>query len=1543
MKTKLLLKVILLLAVPLFYFLIFTGFSSKPEIPAQKTLTSTFTYINPPFTPTKDFVNYIYNMNYYGRFGQGDPNYPYSVENHINRYGDSLHFDGIHIYSGAGAYNNGASWGGSFFDNISSYQTYVTNLMNLVNSKGLKGFYGRSRIETLCYAQSVDYEIKQSSASSRVNYGFCYDSIMTGVAYGTDSGRTVLYANTTNNSAGWLCKDIYENLQHSDLFDWNWSDAFDWKIRPMMRIKQSDFSLTDHRPVVAVVVKNFKGETVDSIVIRVRNFRNGSNSYLGEYKNIFTFNNPTPDSLHILGKDTVDCLNDGWKDLRWDMEANCKVGFNVYWFDSVDVWFDKMTVQDQWAEQLLNPDPQANFDSRIIEEVDAFDNYLHAFFVDEIPYSSLPCVRYVKDKIKSVFANNRFQFVNTNYFNTLGFKNDTIFHQAMLDIVQPDLFSFDAHELLSYLPYNFRNKNISFPDHWKPANDNDYNESLQLRVFGDRTSRTDETEFEWWDPYNPTPQGSFIYQMVRNRTYADYMSPKATMLAQPQIHANLAWENSDGKYWGNREPTNEELQAQVGISIAHGADGFAWFTYQSHSWVVNNTTLSHTDVLKTYMPDSSQLAPPDSFMFIGLLDPNSPNPRKQNMYSQPKWDYISQMNQKIQNWKPTLDKINWHSGWSVHSEGANHEFISDIKSQYRYPSDYAPENLDAVKYWELGFYYPNTLLSSNPPNDRSKYFIATNRRCVPDTPSGAGDFRQLSVKFNSAQFPDFNNWKVIDVNTGNTVVTFDKSLSSVYHSLGEFLPGEAKLFKVVPVMQEGGTFVCDESFTALTSVCLGVVNNGAYNLDIGQGTIIYFGDYAKIQMNGGEFTCGYSFTQDASLVDFAGYNNQDWEGLEFNGCSLVKMNKLRIDKVKNNSPSDYVLTTVDCPNIFIYNSQFNLDSHRDSCGAISINFVTASPMEAPETNIDITGNIFTVDAVNTPVLQVMNYSYYQTPVYIRWNTFEGSGGNAIMLNNVTGGVIKDNTITNFMTSIQALATYIDIYSNTIEGANVNGNTGLNIASGCNINLNTMLNGYYIGGLNTFINTQSGSVNIYTDNSTFDINSGGNTFDVTNSNYHFDGIMSMDYYADTVPAEQNCFKIDGVEDNPYHNVVWYDDGYGSVVFDFDALNCNKIAPEDFDLISYGEIIDTLWGEFSGMGGGVSNKQSTTSISTLTNKSDSLKVLLRKRNLHAVKRIGNEIIDNYSGSTKTVDIIQPLYYSTMVTDDSNNTAINSLKIKLENLISSNPENDALILRCNYFIQKCRVILGEYSSALSGFYAIMQNYPYNWEGIVASWDYAATQLISQSGSGGGELSNLEAQKAELSILNDDPKNIKKTIDKILNDTKERTEKQIKIEEQKVIELKNDESNVKNIKQSKSLEKKVQQKKIMQEIIKPRKPETVIEHINFVNADIQKIYSANNKVSGIEDNNILIPESYKLEQNYPNPFNPITKIKFELPQESKVTIEVYDILGRKVAQLINNEVRQPGRYEVQFNGHNFASGIYFYRLVATGFIDTKRMVLIK
>jgi hypothetical protein len=101
------------------------------------------------------------------------------------------------------------------------------------------------------------------------------------------------------------------------------------------------------------------------------------------------------------------------------------------------------------------------------------------------------------------------------------------------------------------------------------------------------------------------------------------------------------------------------------------------------------------------------------------------------------------------------------------------------------------------------------------------------------------------------------------------------------------------------------------------------------------------------------------------------------------------------------------------------------------------------------------------------------------------------------------------------------------------------------------------------------------------------------------------------------------------------------------------------------------------------------------------------------------------------------------------------------------------------------------------------------------------------------------------------------------------------------------------------------------------------------------------------LEDKDEL-PKEFSLLQNYPNPFNPTTKINYEIPliggdeRGEFVTLKVYDVLGNEVATLVNEE-KPAGEYEVEFDGSELSSGIYFYQLKTGSFIESKKMILMK
>ncbi|MBK6504576.1 MAG: T9SS type A sorting domain-containing protein [Ignavibacteria bacterium] len=356
-------------------------------------------------------------------------------------------------------------------------------------------------------------------------------------------------------------------------------------------------------------------------------------------------------------------------------------------------------------------------------------------------------------------------------------------------------------------------------------------------------------------------------------------------------------------------------------------------------------------------------------------------------------------------------------------------------------------------------------------------------------------------------------------------------------------------------------------------------------------------------------------------------------------------------------------------------------------------------------------------------------------------------------------------------------------------------------------------------------------------------------------------------------------------------------------------------------------------------------------TLKTLSDSVSINLRKRNYERVSVLCRELLTDYADSINDASIISKLYLADLK-QDTGSSRMSELKSFLESYILNNPEKEMMVRQAFYFIQKCKVSLGLYESAMTGFQQIINQFPYSYEGLLASWDYAATSLLnSQGGSGGGAIASSKydyelREKGVISYI-DDPSDVydsrKFSTDdrKTLNDNLTKTfssqvnkqTREIKSLEEKV--TKNEATN--------SEKKKYQEMRTLKEIIKARKPETIAGHVSMISDDLSRIMKSTSAEYLDKHEANILPTEFALHQNYPNPFNPATKISFDLPQDSKVTLIVYDLLGREVKRLVNNEFKVAGKYTYDFNAASLSSGVYFYRLETEGFVNTKRMMLIK
>jgi len=109
-----------------------------------------------------------------------------------------------------------------------------------------------------------------------------------------------------------------------------------------------------------------------------------------------------------------------------------------------------------------------------------------------------------------------------------------------------------------------------------------------------------------------------------------------------------------------------------------------------------------------------------------------------------------------------------------------------------------------------------------------------------------------------------------------------------------------------------------------------------------------------------------------------------------------------------------------------------------------------------------------------------------------------------------------------------------------------------------------------------------------------------------------------------------------------------------------------------------------------------------------------------------------------------------------------------------------------------------------------------------------------------------------------------------------------------------------------------------------------------------IRAVISYMNEVTGVAEEAALAPARFSLSQNYPNPFNPATRIEYDVPSAGHVTLIIYDMLGKEVATLVNED-QSPGHKTIRFDAKGLASGVYLYTIRAGSFSDTKKLVLVR
>ncbi|HEY5123688.1 MAG TPA: T9SS type A sorting domain-containing protein [Ignavibacteria bacterium] len=1498
-------------------------------------------------------------------------------------------------YTGPDSISKDGGFFGDFsFDNVNTTDA-ISFWNNFSNDNSL--IFTREKVIRPAYGQRSFYLVKYNSSqlkTGEINPGYGYlnrsQDPETDYEYGVEAIHL-----TSSSGTGPIVYGLYENneqtnyLENSTNNSWGHrvmsdykSEDYRWFVIPKMRI-DPEYALNHlYDEVMQIRVKKYNGLLLKVIHIICKDFFYYDEFNIPHYDGRYLENYFVDDDINISVKAIE--LKEGAVTDEYGKTLSqppSQVDYEVYWPGTVDVWIEGVIVEDEWAHYLfsttyddedINPNPNNiyRFHHRLYDEVHSYSNNpgFGYYWVDEGCYNNIACIAEVNRLVKEYSQGHSAIVLNANtealFFND-GLKEwkpeniekrnamrknlrDTLINTGAIS----NLWIATSYPFLIWTYYP-RNLTLYHPNP-KPA----------------ATYCYTKNDAEGYNGNGESDNGiQHFIQLDLEMNKPDRAKAKISQIPfayQVQVHSDEGTIHDDCTYvWGLREPTNEEIRLGSYLGLALGAQLLLDYSYYSgkfdrvgsyYTWGITN------------LPDSNW---------------NINNVREYNYYGQPKYSFLVSLNQKLKaigNYIYPSGQINKHLKYDMtlsvnkyNNNDINYKYLKNIESWKRNNSSIYTEQ-DTIKFWELGFF------DNNPNNPElsgetfSHYFIAVNKRCYPESPIPDnlydGDLRKLKIKFdaNSTELAGFNNWKLTDPITGNTVATFDKTQDWV--DAGIFQPGEGKLFKFAPVMQEGGTLVCNEEIgTVIESFeCKGEVIGNNKNISIPNKVTINFHPAGKITMNGGDFTCGQSL-QNRDIV-FQGFSPFYWNGFEFNSCSNIDIRNCKFIKSPKVEPgtTDYVysLKIKNCICTIISNCDFEY-SNTEYSGAIKMDFIKNF---IPKTSY-IGNCTFNTGVSTAPIVNITSVTSNVIPLIIENNIFIASGeeieNNALAMSFIIGGAIKSNSFTNYKNSAIFLNTSLDFYKNTII-CNRKDAIGIQCIENTFLNMSPV-KVYNIAGHNSINNLQDGVLNISATNSMFYLDNGYNYFNITgieNGSYHMKGYFPKQYYEREIKATYNCFNKDGNMTDPVYDVTWGIDGIPEQVnFVFNPSSCIPQSEADVTVFELNN-----------------NIKDTVRINNMTIQSTPLKMLydsininVRKNDYEKVISQGYTFLNNYADSLESIDIIGKLYLASLVLDSSGNK-IQPLMSYYENLIQNYSQDTSLISRAYYFIQKCKVALTDYQSALIGFQEIMNQNPYTYEGLLASWDYSATTLLI--GGGGSFKEQLPADNVQVEIDENSGNVIFETLitqmlDSLIKDRKtirtNNTDMNLNINQNKtetknlvitknienVFEgkRKNTENRIKDLeKKMKSDNEKMRKEAVKElikiknlgEVIKARNPKDIDEHIKFVNRDINKVFGGGPFTKESKKANI-IPTEYALYQNFPNPFNPVTKISFDLPKDSKVKLIVYDILGREITRLLNSEFKPAGKYVVEFNAVNLnlASGVYFYRIETDKFTAVKKMVLIK
>jgi len=719
---------------------------------------------------------------------------------------DSLKELGINLWHITGRISNGWTGVGVANDNRESdYSLYGQNVKDRIErnySEGnLKSIMDRSKINYLGFGKRSDYECEQNNINP--NFWFYYygyhnmqysRDTLDNSQYGS-SNTYVRYSKVSNgNTEGYVVKDLIANREQ---ISFTFGEPEQWHIMPRIRI-DSAFAADPNnynKPVCYIEIKNYYGNSIvgkERINLYVKHFLDINNHYNGKYLEQYNFSQ-TDTNLFI---ESTAKFNPDHKQYILD---ECQVDFRVYWCGQCDMWIDRVRVENEIAYDLFgdNLASKTNYNKYQdwllweAEYISKNNPNVHYFLIDEPEFATLPVLSYLNKKIIQL-SNNTTSLVPifSRWNFKAGLRNKEHVDYSLdqlkaylidslgLKMYFTESYPFYGWDCCSKLPNTLPHVTTYDPVNGqlgKPVSPSEY--EYWLQDYMDDTTH----QYLGYDEFIKTVK--YAYELYKQNNL-----PFSFMIQQ---HINYA---GDGQL---REPTNEEIAMMTNVAVSYGAKEITYFPFTGYGDLPapNPNTINYCK---------------------GLADPVTFNKRDRNVYWQNKWEAVKIVTSRLTKWGPKLMSFS-NTGTNSYiyriaderNSLLNNSYFSHIitlhqgTGQLNCNDGFIPQNIPSGYIYECqnSTYLQVATFENNEPN--TKYFMVVNRRCSPykndysdDNIGGRRKIRAY-IKSDYAAFSSSERWQIIDCENDKVIAGFDRN-NPGYIDLGWFMPGEGKLFKIVP-------------------------------------------------------------------------------------------------------------------------------------------------------------------------------------------------------------------------------------------------------------------------------------------------------------------------------------------------------------------------------------------------------------------------------------------------------------------------------------------------------------------------------------------------------------------------------------------------------------------------------------------------------------------------------------------------------------------------------------------------------------------------